>query len=188
MKLIRPAVVSLVSLTILTGVAYPLVITGIARLAFPRQAGGSVVALDGKIVGSSLIAQPFTDPKYLWPRPSSAGTNGYDATASSGSNLGPTNPALTDAVKGRIEALHKADPGNDAPVPIDLVTASGSGLDPDISAAAARYQASRIAKARGATADDINRLIADHTSNSVLGSDTVNVLEINLALDQGYRR
>ena len=148
-SLVRPALVLFVTLSVLTGLIYPLAVTGIAQAAFPQQAAGSLIVRDGKLVGSSLIGQHFSDSKYFWGRPSATGPMPNNASASSGSNLGPLNPALADAVKGRIEALRAVDPGNTAPVPVDLVTASGSGLDPHISAAAALYQAPRVAWARG---------------------------------------
>jgi len=183
---IRPALVLLLLFTVVTGVAYPLVVTGIAQTIFPRQANGSLIVKHGKPVGSSLIGQPFDDPNYFWSRPSATSPQPYNAMASSGSNQGPLNPALTDAVKDRIKALRDADPGNTAPVPVDLVTASGSGLDPHISVAAAQYQAARVAKARGLAADKVQSLIAAHTEGrtfGVLGEPRVNVLALNLALD-----
>ncbi len=182
---LRAALVLLGALTILTGVAYPLLITGIAQAAFPRQANGSLIIKDGKAVGSSLIGQPFDAPKYFWSRPSGT-TPAYNGQASTGSNLGPTNPALTDAVKARIDALRAADPDNHDPVPVDLVTASGSGLDPHVSPAAAAYQVHRVAKVRGADEAKLRELIAQHTDGpgiGVFGEPGVNVLELNLALD-----
>ncbi len=184
---IRPAIVALGLFTLLTGVAYPLAVTGIAQAAFPRQANGSLLVRDGKTVGSSLIGQPFSDPRYFWGRPSATGPVAYNGAASSGSNLGPTNPALLDAVKARIQALRDADPGNTAPVPVDLVTASGSGLDPHISPAAAFYQVSRIARERHMSADQVRRLVASHVEGpqwGVFGEARVNVLMLNLALDR----
>lgn len=182
---LRAALVLLGSLTILLGVVYPLFVTGVAQAAFPRQANGSLIARDGKNVGSSLIGQPFDDAKYFWSRPS--GTSpAYNGAASTGSNLGPTNPALTDAVKQRIDALHAADPENQAPIPVDLVTASGSGLDPHISPAAALYQVHRIAKSRGLQEDAVRVLVSQHTERPMLGifgEPGVNVLALNLALD-----
>ncbi len=182
----RPAIVSLVVLTVVTGVVYPLIVTGIAQLVFPAQANGSLVTKDGKVVGSALIGQPFDDPKYFWGRPSATSPFSYNAGASSGSNLSPTNPALVTAVQGRVDALRAADPGNTAPVPVDLVTASGSGLDPHISPAAALYQVPRVAKARGLSLDAVRRLVEQHTEGrllGVLGEPRVNVLALNLALD-----
>jgi K+-transporting ATPase ATPase C chain len=185
-----PAVRMLAMLSLLTGVVYPLVVTGIAQVVFPHTANGSVVSVDGRPTGSSLIGQPFSDPKYFWSRPSATSPQPYNAMASSGSNLGPTNRALVDAVKDRVKALRDADPGNTAPVPIDLVTASASGLDPHISAAAAQYQVQRVAKARGIDATKILALVAAHTQGrtfGLLGEPRVNVLELNLALDRASR-
>jgi len=182
-----PALRMLVMLTVLTGVAYPLLVTGVAQLVFPRQANGSLVESGGKTVGSTLIGQPFSDPKYFWSRPSATSPQPYNAMASSGSNLGPRNPALADAVKDRIKALRDADPDNRAPVPVDLVTASGSGLDPEISVAAANFQVHRVAKARGLAEDKVSALVAANTSGptfGILGEPRVNVLALNLALDQ----
>lgn len=185
-KLLRQSFVLLLVMTVVTGVFYPLVATGLARLIFPHRADGSLIVKDGKPIGSSLIGQSFTDPKYFWGRPSATSPNAYNAAASSGSNLGPTNPALTDAVKQRIAALHAADPGNAAPVPVDLVTASGSGLDPQISPAAAQYQLARVARARGLGTAQVQALVDAHTQGrqfGVLGEPRVNVLALNLALD-----
>jgi len=182
----KDAFLMLVVLTILTGVIYPLIVTGIAKGVFPAQANGSLIERDGKVVGSALIGQPFSDPKYFWSRPSATSPMPYNAGASSGSNQGPLNPALADAVKARIEALQKADPDNKTPVPVDLVTASASGLDPHISPAAAEYQAARVAKARGLAADKVRALVAEHTEGrqlGFLGEARVNVLKLNLALD-----
>ena len=148
-QVIRPAVIFMVVMTVLTGVIYPLVVTGIAQVAFPNQANGSLIYEGDKLVGSALIGQPFDDPKYFWSRPSATGPFPYNAAASSGSNLGPIEPNLTAAFKTRVDALKQADPGNEKPIPVDLITASGSGLDPHISPAAAEYQVSRVAKARG---------------------------------------
>jgi K+-transporting ATPase ATPase C chain len=189
--LIRPALSLFVLLTLLTGVVYPLAVTGVARVAFPAQAGGSLILKDGKPAGSSLVGQNFSDPKYFWGRPSATGPMPYNGGSSSGSNQGPLNPALIDAVKGRVEALKAADPGNNAPVPVDLVTASGSGLDPHISPAAAEYQAARVGKLRGLSADAVKALIAQHTAGrflGLLGEPRVNVLELNLALDRSGGR
>lgn len=173
-------------LTLVTGVAYPLAVTGVARLAFPDQASGSIVHRDGRAVGSSLLGQPFTSPRYFWARPSATGPVPYDGAASAGSNLATSNPALIEAVKARVDALRAADPGNFAPVPVDLVTASGSGLDPHVTPAAAEYQAARVARARGLDAGRVRALVAEHTEGrtfGVLGEPRVNVLELNLALD-----
>jgi len=170
----------------LTGIAYPLVITGIAQLAFHEAASGSIVMRDGKPIGSRLIGQNFSDPKYFWGRLSATTPQPYAGTGSTGSNLGPLNPALTDAVKARIQALRAADPGNTAAVPVDLVTASASGLDPQMSVAAALYQVPRVARARGLAAGEVRNLVAAHAAGrflGVLGEPRVNVLELNLALD-----
>jgi K+-transporting ATPase ATPase C chain len=188
---LRAALVSLLALTVLTGVAYPLLITGFAHAAFPSQAEGSLIVKDGKPVGSRLIGQAFDDPKYFWGRLSATSdANGkplaYNAAASTGSNLGPTNPALVEEVKARIDALHAADPGNEAPIPVDLVTSSGSGLDPEITPAAAEYQVRRVARARHLDEARVRTLVAAHTADrqlGFLGEPRVNVLELNLALD-----
>jgi potassium-transporting ATPase KdpC subunit len=184
--LLRPALTLLIVLTGITGIAYPLLVTGVAHVIFPAKAGGSLIVVGGEAVGSRLIGQPFSDPKYFWGRPSATSPQPDNALASGGSNLGPLNPALTDAVKVRIAALHAADPGNHAPVPVDLVTASGSGLDPEISLAAADYQADRVARARSLNPARVRALIAAHAKRSllgVIGSPRVNVLELNLAID-----
>ena len=184
--LFRPALVLFVLLSLLTGIAYPYAITGIAALVFPREAAGSLVERDGKVVGSLLIGQSFSDPKYFWSRPSATSPMADNAVASSGSNLGPTNPALIDAVKGRVAALRSADPGNAAPVPVDLVTASASGLDPEISRAGAEYQAARVARVRGLPVERVRALVAEHSRGQwlgFLGEPRVNVLALNLALD-----
>ena len=183
---LRPALMSLILFTLITGVVYPLVVTGIAQVIFPFQANGSLIVKDGKVVGSALIGQPFDDPKYFWGRPSATSPFGYNAASSSGSNLSPTNPDLVKAVQGRVEALRAADPGNTAPVPVDLVTASGSGLDPHISPAAALYQASRVARERKFSSETVRTLIERHTEGrfwGLLGEPRVNVLTLNLALD-----
>src|SRR5438093_10191190 len=183
---IRPALVLLAVLTVLTGVVYPLVVTGIAQAVFPGQANGSLIVKDGKPVGSALIGQPFDDPKYFWSRPSATSPFPDNAGSSSGSNLSPTNPDLVKAVQGRVEALRAADPGNTAPVPVDLVTASGSGLDPHISPAAALYQVPRVARARGLAPRAVRQLVDRHTEVrflGLLGEPRINVLALNLALD-----
>jgi K+-transporting ATPase ATPase C chain len=183
---IRPALVSLILLSVVTGLIYPAVVTAIAQLVFPRQANGSLIVRDGKVVGSTLVGQSFDDPKYFWGRPSATAPFPYNAAASAGSNQGPTNPALHEAVKGRVEALRAADPGNTAPVPVDLVTASGSGLDPHISPAAALYQVGRVAKARKLDESAVRQLVEQHTEGrqlGFLGEPRVNVLTLNLALD-----
>ena len=183
---LRPALVLLAVLSVVTGLAYPALVTAIAQVAFPLQANGSLIARDGKAVGSSLIGQPFDDPKYFWGRPSATAPLPYNAAASSGSNLGPTNPAQLEAVKGRVDALRAADPGNTGWVPVDLVTASGSGLDPHISPAAALYQVPRVAKARKLDPGAVHALVAQHTEGrtfGILGEPRVNVLALNLALD-----
>ncbi|HZE90941.1 MAG TPA: potassium-transporting ATPase subunit KdpC [Rhizobacter sp.] len=188
-SIVRPALVLFVALSALTGIAYPLAVTGIGQAAFAEQAAGSLILRNGKAVGASLIGQNFSDPKYIWGRPSATSPMPNNGTASSGSNLGPLNPALADAVKGRIEALRAADPGNTAPVPVDLVTASGSGLDPHISVAGARFQAVRVAKARGLLLSQVQQLIEKHTEGPLfgfLGEPRVNVLQLNLALDAAH--
>jgi len=185
-RLIRNSVMMLLLLTLVTGVIYPLVTTGIAQVLFPSQANGSLVMKDGKPIGSTLIGQSFTEPKYFWGRPSATSPQPNNGLSSGGSNLGPTNPALADAVKQRIADLHTADPGNKAPVPVDLVTASGSGLDPEISPAAAQYQLARVARARGLSVEQVGVLVEKATSGrqlGVLGEPRVNVLQLNLALD-----
>ena len=182
----RPALVLFLLLTVLTGVVYPVIVTGLGRLLFPAQAAGSIITRDGRARGSRLIGQSFSDPGHFWSRPSATTPRPYNAIASGGSNQGPLNPSLTDAVKARIAALHAADPGNTAPVPIDLVTASGSGLDPEICVTAALYQAARVARARSLDVAGVRALIATHTKGSVagvLGEPRVNVLELNLAVD-----
>ena len=183
---IRPALVLFLLLTMVTGLLYPLLVTVAAQVLFPSRAAGSLLMRDGRAVGSRLIGQSFGDPRYFWSRPSATAPQPYNGTASTGSSLGPLNPTLLDAAKARVAALRAADPGNDAPVPIDLVTASGSGLDPEISLAAANYQAARVARARGLALERVQALIAQHTEGrllGVLGEPRVDVLELNLALD-----
>ena len=183
---LRPALALLVGLTLITGVIYPLLVTGLAQALFPNQANGSLIYQHGRPVGSALIGQPFDDPRYFWGRPSATTPFSYNATASFGSNLGPTNKALVEAVQARINALHTADPGNTAPIPVDLVTASASGLDPDISVAAALYQVPRVARERGLSEQVVQQLVAKYTTSrtfGILGEPRVNVLELNLALD-----
>lgn len=183
---IRPALTMLLILTILTGVVYPLAITGLAQLFFPDQANGSLIVRDGRVIGSKLIGQYFDKPEYFWSRPSATLPFPYNAAASGGSNLGPTNPALIEAVKARVAALRAADPGNNSPIPVDLVTASGSGLDPHISPAAALYQLKRVSRARGLDDDSVLRLVTQHTEGrqfGLLGERRINVLQLNLALD-----
>ena len=185
-NILRPALVLFAALTVVTGVVYPLVTTGLAQALFPSQAGGSLILRDGKPVGSALIGQNFSEPQHFWGRPSTTSPMPYNAAASGGSNQGPLNPALTEAVKGRIEALRAADPGNNAPMPVDLVTASASGLDPHISPAAARYQVARVAKARGLPAGQVQKLVDRQTETPLiafLGEPYVNVLQLNLALE-----
>jgi len=187
---LRPALVLFVALSVVTGLVYPLAVTGIAQIAFPDKANGSLVTQDGKVVGSALIGQAFSDPKHFWSRPSATSPMPYNAANSAGSNQGPLNPALADAVKARVAALRAADPGNDKPVPVDLVTASASGLDPHISRAAADYQLARVAKARGMAEADVRRLVDAHTEwpwLGFLGEARVNVLALNLALDPAPR-
>ena len=184
---LRPALIMLVVLTVVTGVIYPVIVTAIAQLVFPYQANGSLIAKDGKVTGSALIGQPFDDPKYFWGRPSATSPFAYNAASSSGSNLSPTNPALVKSVQERVDALHAADPANTAPVPVDLVTASGSGLDPHISPAAALYQVNRVAKARKLDPAVVHELVERNTEGrqlGFLGEPRVNVLALNLALDR----
>ena len=189
--LIRPAVSLFVVMTLITGVAYPLLVTGVARIVWPEQAGGSLVVNDGKPVGSLLIGQSFTDPRYFWGRPSATGPMAHNASGSGGSNLGPLNPALVDGVRSRVEALRATDPGNTAPVPVDMVTTSASGLDPHISVAAALYQVPRVARVRGVAPERVRTLVERHTEGRLLGwlgEPRVNVLALNLALDQAGGR
>jgi K+-transporting ATPase ATPase C chain len=185
---LRIAVVVFLLLTVVTGIVYPGLVTLVAAVAFPDQAGGSLVRVDGKLVGSRLIGQPFSSPKYFWGRPSATGPMPNNGAVSSGSNLGPLNPALTQAVQGHIAALRSADPGNTRPVPVDLVTASASGLDPQVSIAAAEFQVPRVARERGLPEEKVRQLVRDATQGrtfGVLGEPRVNVLELNLALDAG---
>ncbi len=185
-SILRPAIALLVSMTVLLGVVYPIVVTGVAQAIFPSRASGSLIVRNGRAIGSRLIGQPFSDPGYFWGRPSATTPQPYNGLDSTGSNFGPLNPDLIHAVKARIAALHAADPGNRAPIPVDLVTASASGLDPDISPAAADYQAARVARARGLPVAEVDELIARHTRGGgfdVIGEPRVNVLELNLALD-----
>ena len=186
LKMLRPALVGFALLSAVTGLLYPAAVTGVARTLFPFQAEGSLVLRDGRVIGSELIGQSFSSPRYFWGRPSATAPMANNATGSSGSNQGPTNPALVDAVKARVEALKAADPDNRAPVPVDLVSASASGLDPHISMAAARYQAARVARERGLPIEAVRRLIQANTEArdlAVLGEPRVNVLKLNLALD-----
>jgi K+-transporting ATPase ATPase C chain len=176
-------------LTILLGVGYPLVITGISQIVFPHQANGSLVTRNGQVVGSELIGQNFTKPENFQPRPSAAGNDGYDPTASGGSNYGPTNQKLIDRVKASVDKFHKDNPDYQGPIPADLLTASGSGLDPDISPASAQVQVARVAKARSISTDQLDQLVAQYTKSpdlGLLGEPRVNVLKLNLALDQQY--
>jgi K+-transporting ATPase ATPase C chain len=185
----RPAIVILLLMTVLTGLIYPAAIMEIAQLIFPHQANGSLIERNGQIIGSELIGQDFDDPHYFWGRPSATGPESYNAAASSGSNPGPTNPALLEAIQARIDALLAADPGNMLPIPVDLVTASGSGLDPHISVAAARYQIPRIARQRGLSEARVLALVDEYTEGRqlwLLGEPRVNVLKLNLALDERY--
>lgn len=185
-RLIRNAVSMLLVMTLITGIAYPLLATGMAQMLFPHQANGSLIEKNGKPIGSELIGQYFDDPKYFWGRPSATAPQPYNGMGSNGSNLGPTNPALRDAVQQRIDALRKADPGNTSPVPADLVTASASGLDPEISPAATQYQVARVARARHLSEEQVKTLVAKFTQGrqlGLLGEPRVNVLQLNLALD-----
>lgn len=186
LRQIRPAIVLLVLLTAITGLAYPLAVTGIAQAVLPHRANGSLVLQGGRVVGSELIGQPFDDPRYFWGRPSATDPFPYNGAASSGSNLGPANPALQEAVRARVAALRAADPGNTRPIPVDLVTASASGLDPHISVAAALYQVPRVARARGMGQAELEALVRQSVVGrqlGVLGEPRVNVLNLNLALD-----
>ena len=189
-RTLRPAISLLLVMTLLLGLVYPLLITGIAKVTFPREAAGSLILSDDKPIGSSLIGQSFSEPKYVWGRPSATTPQPYNGVGSTGSNLGPLNPALIDAVKANLKALHEADPGNSQPVPVELVTASDSGLDPEIGPAAALYQAARVARARAMPVEAVKALIAAHQTERFLGfigEPRVNVLELNLALDAASR-
>ena len=184
---LRPAIVILALFTLMTSVLYPLAVTGLAQVIFPWRANGSLIERNGQVIGSELIGQAFDDPRYFWGRPSATAPFPYNAAASSGSNLGPTNPALEEAVKARVDALHAADPGNTQPIPVDLVTTSGSGLDPHISVAAALYQVPRVARERGLSGEQVRALVNEHTEDrqfGFLGEPRVNVLKLNLALDE----
>jgi K+-transporting ATPase ATPase C chain len=184
---IRPVLTVFAFLALMTGVIYPFVIAGIGTALFPEQAAGSLIVRNGEPIGSRLIGQNFMEPRYFWGRPSATGGSPYNPQASGGSNQGPLNPALAEAVKARIDALRAVDPGNDAPVPVDLVTASASGLDPHVSVAAANYQVARVARVRGTPVEQVQALVDRHSSGRVLGlfgEPTVNVLELNLALDE----
>jgi potassium-transporting ATPase KdpC subunit len=186
-----PALRINIFLTILLGVGYPLAITGISQLVFPHQANGSLIEKNGQVIGSELIGQNFTKPEYFQPRPSAAGSDGYDPTASGGFNYGPTNQKLIDRVKASMDKFHKENPDYKGPIPADLLTGSGSGLDPEISPASAQAEEPRVAKARGISLDQINQLVAQYTKSpdlGLLGEPRVNVLKLNLALDQQYPR
>lgn len=185
-RVVRPAASLLIVMTVLLGIVYPLAIMAIARVAFPRQAAGSLITRNGRLVGSTLIGQNFSDPGHFWGRPSATTPQPYNGVGSGGSNVGPLNPALLEAIKVNAKALRDADPGNAQPVPVELVTASASGLDPEISPAAAQYQVSRVARARSITVAKLEALIAAHQQARLLGfigEPRVNVLELNLALD-----
>ncbi len=186
-----PAIRINIFLTILLGVGYPLAVTGISQILFPHQANGSLITKNGQVIGSELIGQNFTKAEYFQPRPSAAGNDGYDATASGGSNYGPTNQKLIDRVKASVDKFHKDNPDYNGPIPADLLTASASGLDPDISPASAQVQEPRIAKARGISPDQLSQLVAQYTKSpdlGLLGEPRVNVLKLNLALDAQYPR
>jgi K+-transporting ATPase ATPase C chain len=186
-KQLRPVLMVFLLLTVVTGIVYPLLVTGVVQLAFPEKANGSLIRKEGGYAGSELIGQPFDDPKYFWGRPSATPDFPYNSASSSGSNLGPSNPALVEAVKARVEAFQTSDPGNHSSIPIDLVTSSGSGLDPHISPAAALFQAPRVARVRGLSEDQVQRLVDEFTEPrqwGFLGEPRVNVLKLNLALDR----
>lgn len=186
LQIIRPALIVFALLSLLTGVVYPVIIGAIGTVAFSDQASGSIVVREGRAVGSELLGQPFSAPRYFWSRPSATPIHAYNGAASSGSNLGPSNPALAEAVAARVAALRAADPSNDTPLPVDLVTSSGSGLDPHISPAAAEYQVARVARARGLTVEQVRGLVERATRRrtfGIVGEPRVNVLELNLALD-----
>lgn len=186
MPMLKPAILLFILLGIILGLCYPLLMTGVGQVTMPNQANGSLIEKEGQLVGSALIGQQFDQPQYLWTRPSAAG-DGYDATQSSGSNLGPLNPELASNVEAQVQKLKAADPQNKAPIPIDLVTMSGSGLDPHISPAAAQWQANRVASIRGISAEQVQKAIDDNTDNkqfNVFGEPRVNVLAANLALDE----
>jgi K+-transporting ATPase ATPase C chain len=186
-KTLLQSLTMLLALSVLTGLLYPLVVTGMAQLLWPMQANGSLLVQQGHLIGSRLLSQPFTDDKHFWPRPSATTPAPYDGMASGGSNLGPTNPAQIEAVRKNLQTLQQSDPSNSLPVPVDLVTASGSGLDPDISPAGAYYQVARVARARGLDPSRVRQLVGEHTELrqwGLLGEPRVNVLELNLALDR----
>jgi K+-transporting ATPase ATPase C chain len=188
--LVRPAIMIVLLFTVLTGILYPLAVTAVAQLAFAHQANGSLIEVDGRVVGSELLGQAFDAPGYFWGRLSATAPQPYNAAASSGSNYGPLNDALVEAAQARVDALQAADPGNTAPIPVDLVTASSSGLDPHVSPAAAEYQVARVARARGMGEDAVRQLVAEHTegrSLGILGEPRVNVLALNLAVDAAGR-
>ena len=186
MPMVKPAILLFILLSIILGLCYPLLMTGIGQVTMPNQANGSLIEKEGQLVGSALIGQPFDQPQYIWTRPSAAG-DGYDATQSSGSNLGPLNPELASNVEAQVQKLKAADPQNKAPIPIDLVTMSGSGLDPHISPAAAQWQANRVASIRGISVEQVQKAIDDNTDSkqfNIFGEPRVNVLAVNLALDE----
>ena len=183
---LKPAILITIVFTVLTGIIYPLAVTGIAQVIFPKQANGSLIERNGSVIGSEIIGQNFSKPEYFHPRPSAAGMNGYDGTSSGGSQLGPTNPALADRLTKDAAQFHKDNPDYSGPIPADAITASASGLDPEISPANAAAQTARVAKARGIPLEDVSRLVRDHTQGrtfGILGEPRVNVLQLNLALD-----